>query len=292
MTRRDPLLRSWLYVPGHIDRFLTAAQATDADAVIIDLEDAVPAADKPRARAGVADAVAGFAGRGISVWVRVNPVGSAWWADDVAAATAAGVDGIRLPKVDGADDVRATAEQLDACERSGGRAAGGVRIVPGIESAAGVAAASEIARASDRVQALAFGAADFCADLGVDISWEATLVARSMIVLDSRRAGIAPPVDGAYTALEDADGLLSTTLAARSLGFFGRSAIHPRQVEVINRAYTPSVAEVDRARAILDAAGDGGAARVGSGEFADAAIVRRARQVVALADRHAGEGAA
>ena len=285
MTR--PLLRSWLYVPGHVDRFLKSAQATDADAVIIDLEDAVPAADKARARAAVADAVAGFAGRGLSVWVRVNPVGSAWWTDDVAAAAAAGVDGIRLPKADAPDAVQATAGLLDA-----NRTPGSVRIVAGIESAAGVAAAYEIAAASDRVAALAFGAADFCADIGVDGGWEATLLARSSLVLASRRAGIAPPIDSAYTLLDDADGLMSTTLAARSLGFFGRSAIHPRQVEVINRAYTPSGAEIERARAILDEAGDGGAARVGSGEFADAAIVRRARQVVALADRHAGEGEA
>lgn len=279
-----PPARSWLYVPGHVDRFLIAARETDADAVIIDLEDAVPAADKGRARAGVADAVAGFAGRGVSVWVRVNPVGSAWWTDDVAAASAAGVDGIRLPKVDAPEDVQVTAERLDATGASGS-----LRIVAGIESAAGVAAAYEIAAASDRVAALAFGAADFCADIGVDGVWEATLLARSSLVLASRRAGIAPPVDSAYTLLEDADGLMTSTLAARSLGFFGRSAIHPRQVAIINRAYTPSVTEVERARAIVTGAADGGAVRLPSGQFADAAILRRARQVVDLATRQRGE---
>lgn len=289
MTRNDPPLRSWLYIPGHVPRFLARAPETDADAVIIDLEDAVPAADKEAARAAVAEGVAGLAGRGISVWVRVNPVGSVWWADDVAAATAAGVDGIRLPKADDADAVRATAERLDACERSAARATGSVWIVPGIESAAGIAAAFDVARASDRVRALAFGAADFCADIGVDGGWEPTLVARSSLVLDSRRAGIMPPVDSAYTALDDDEGLMITTLAARSLGFFGRSAIHPRQVATINRVYMPSAAEVARARAILDEAGDGGAVRTGSGEFADAAIVRRARQVIALAGRLATE---
>lgn len=285
MSQPASLIRSWLYVPAHVQRFLERARDTDADAVIIDLEDAVPAADKAAARAGLADAVAGFAGRGLSVWVRVNSVGSSWWTDDVAAAAAAGVDGIRLPKADGADDVRATAARLDACEPSGARA----RIVPGIESAAGVAAAYDVARASDRVLALAFGAADFCADIGIDGGWEATLLARSSLVLDSRRAGIGPPVDGAYTALDDLDGLASTTLAARSLGFFGRSAIHPTQVPVINRAYTPTAAEVARAQAVLDGATDGGAVRLASGAFADAAIVRRARQVVDLASRHREE---
>lgn len=289
MSRTDPLLRSWLYVPGHNARFLQGALETDADAVIIDLEDAVPVADKAAARNRVADAVAGFDGRGISVWVRVNPVGPEWWTDDVAAATAAGVDGIRLPKADAADDVRATAERLDAAERDAGRAAGSVRIVAGIESAAGIAAAFDIARASGRLQALAFGAADFCADIGADISWEATLLARSSLVLDSRRAGIAPPVDGAYTTLDDEEGLRRSTVAARALGFFGRSAIHPRQVATINRAFTPDAAEVERARAILEGARDAGAVRLAS-EFVDPAIVRRARQVLDLAARHEGGG--
>lgn len=288
MTSSVRLMRSWLFVPGHNQRFLERALETDADAVILDLEDSVPAAEKPAARGLVSDAVGRLAERGrASVWVRVNPVGSPWWDDDIDAVTIPGLDGIRLPKVDGPDALRAAARRLEDRERSGGIEPGRVLIVPGIESASGVAAAFDIASVDPRVHALGFGAADFCADIGADISWEATLLARSSLVLASRRAGIAPPVDGAYLDLDDEAGLRASTRAARGLGFFGRSAIHPRQVAVINEAFTPDVAEVARAEAIIAADGDGrgGAHRLPSGEFVDAPVVRRARQVVDLAAR-------
>ena len=290
MTRRRDLIRSWLYVPGNNERFIEQASGTDADAVIFDLEDSVPAGEKSRARDLVRDAIAGFPADGRpSVWVRVNPFGTDRFVGDLDAVVQPGLDGVRLPKVDDPGTVAAVADRLAAVERRAGLVAGSIPLVCGIESAAGVATAFEIAAASDRVRALAFGAADYCADIGVEISWEATAVPRSLLVIASRRAGIEPPVDAAYLDVDDEDGLREASVAARRLGFFGRSAIHPRQVAVINAVYTPTAAEVERARSVIEAAQvastDGqGAFRMPSGEFVDAAIVRRARSVLDLTE--------
>ncbi len=290
MIERAPLLRSWLYVPGNSPRFLARAFETDADAVIFDLEDSVPPAEKDHARQLVREALAAppRAARA-SVWVRVNAFGTDAFEADLAAVVGPGMDGVRLPKVDAPDAVRAAADLIGELERRAGLRDGATRLVCGIESAAGVAAAAEIAHASDRVQALAFGAADYCADIGVESSAEATLVARSLLVIASRSAGVAPPVDGAHLDLDDDEGLRGASLAARRLGFFGRSAIHPRQVPIINAAFRPGAAETARAREILAAAAGAadagrGALRLPSGAFVDAAIERWARRVVELAE--------
>jgi len=288
MTRRQDLIRSWLYVPGNNARFVKRASETDADAVIFDLEDSVPVDENRRAREMVREAIAALpAGARPSVWVRVNAVGTDDFDDDLSAVVGPGLDGVRVPKVDDPDAVAAVAERMADLERGAGVPAGSIALVCGIESAAGVASAFHIASASERVRALAFGPADYCADIGVDVSWEATAVARSLLVIGSRQAGVGPPVDGAYLDVDDEEGLRRESVAARGIGFFGRSAIHPRQIAVINAVFTPDAREIARARAIVDAAratfADGqGAFRMPSGAFVDAAIVRRARSVLEL----------
>lgn len=285
-------IRSWLYAPGNNAKLLERVFAAGADAVILDLEDAVPAGEKDRARAMVADAVAARAGRRAPLaFVRVNaPEGDRVEAD-VRAVVRPGLDGIRVPKCERADDVRRVAHAVEETERAGGMPSGAVRLVCGIETAAGVEAAFEVARASERVDALAFGAADFALDVGASVgdAQLETLFARSRLVVASRAAGIDPPVDSVHTRIDDLDGLERTTRQGKALGFFGRACIHPRQVPLVNEIYTPTADEVARARAVVDAAREAertgtGALRLPDGTFVDAPIVRRAELVLRLAE--------
>lgn len=284
-------VRSWLYAPGNNAKLLERVFTAGADAAILDLEDAVPAEQKGRARSMTAEAVAARAGRDRPVtFVRVNAPDSEGIVDDVRAVVRPGLAGVRVPKCERVEDVARVAALVDEAERAAGMAAGSVRLVCGIETALGIESAVEIARASARIDALAFGAADFVADVGATVG-EAqleTLYARSRLVVASRVAGIRPPVDSVHTSLDDRDGLERTTRQGKALGFFGRACIHPAQVAVVNGVYTPSGAEVARARAIVDAARDAersgaGALRLRDGTFVDAAVVRRAELVLEIA---------
>jgi citrate lyase subunit beta / citryl-CoA lyase len=287
-----PPIRSWLYAPGNNPRLLDKVFGAGSDAVILDLEDAVPPAEKVRARGLVAEAVRGRRDRpGPALFVRVNHPDSGLAEADVAAVVQPGLAGLRVPKVEDADTVRLVDGWLAAAEQRAGLPTGSVILVCNVESAAGVWYALEIGRASPRVQALGFGAADFVRDVAARVGPDGleTLYARSRLVLAARVAGIRPPVDGVYTRLDDEAGLERTTRQGRDLGFFGRSALHPRQVATINRVYTPSQAEVDHAREVVAAAAraeaaGSGALRLPSGDFVDVAIVRRAEAVLRLAE--------
>jgi citrate lyase subunit beta/citryl-CoA lyase len=292
VTGSLPPIRSWLYAPGNNPRVLEKVFGAGSDAVILDLEDAVPPAEKVRARGLVADAVRGRRGQPRpAVFVRINHPDSGLAEADVEAVVQPGLAGLRVPKVEDAQTARRVDEWLTKAEERAGLAAGSVALVCNVESAAGVWWALEIAQASPRVQALAFGAADFVRDVNARVGVDGleTLSARSRLVLAARVAGIRPPVDSVYTRLDDDEGLERTTRQGRDLGFFGRSAIHPRQVPTINATYTPSEDEVGRAREVVAAAASAeaagsGALRLPNGDFVDVAIVRRAEAVLRLAE--------
>lgn len=292
-ARDLPLIRSWLFVPGNVPRHLARAYASGADAVVLDLEDAVPLAEKERARGLVAKVLATRAGtRGPLTFVRVNAPGSGHVAADLEAIVRPGLDGIRVPKVDGAGAIVELETHLVRAASRNGIDATGLPIVCGIESARGVADAPAIAASSPRVLALSFGAADLAADLDLVEGADRleTLTVRSLLVLASRAAGIRPPIDSVSVVIDDPIGLERTTRQGRGLGFFGRGAIHPTQVPIINSVFTPSPDELARARAIVEAAEAGAAAGSGSlrladGTFIDLAIVRRARDVIGLGER-------
>lgn len=202
-----------------------------------------------------------------------------------------GLDGIRVPKVESRADVKTVDEALAAAEWRAGLPIGSLPLVCGIESAAGVEQAVEIASASSRVLSLAFGAGDFQADVGAREGADRleTLMARSRLVTASRSAGISAPVDSVHVSIDDDVGLERTTRQGRDLGYFGRAAIHPRQVPIINAVYTPAPEEVEKARHLVVAAERGasrgaGSLRLADGTFVDEAIVRRARLLVRLAE--------
>ncbi|WP_309068787.1 CoA ester lyase [Microbacterium sp.] len=273
----DRIVLTALYVPADRPDRVSKALTAGADEVIVDLEDAVAPARKRDARAALVDALSAAS----SVQVRINARGSAWHDDDLAAirelpATVA----VRVPKIASADDVAAAREVVP-----------GRRIHALIESAIGVERAFDIASAG--VATLALGEADLRSQLGLPSGDDAGLQwIRSRVVNAAAAAGLPAPMMSAYTDVRDADGLAASCAAGRAMGFLGRTAIHPAQLPVIERAFRPSDAEVDRAREIVErvgsAADDGsGTVVLGDGTFLDVAMVEAARRVLAIATRFA-----
>ena len=267
MTLEGPI-RSWLYAPGHSEKLLGKVFEAGADAVVLDLEDAVPAELKASARGLVAEVVSER-----QAWVRINVPRSPLAEADLAAV-AASAAGLRLPKVESEADVAWVAER-----------APGKPLACTIESAAGLHRAAEIA-AAPATSMLVIGTADLAADLGLGGGWEPLLYARSHLVLVSRVAGIAAPCDGAFTG-PDGDGLRKAAEHARRLGFGSKSAIRPHQVPVINEVFAPNDQELAWARSVVAAfASSGGAAtRLDDGTLVDVPVARRAQRLLEMAAR-------
>ncbi|RJF98228.1 HpcH/HpaI aldolase/citrate lyase family protein [Noviherbaspirillum saxi] len=257
--------RSYLFVPGNRPERFANACAAGADVVIIDLEDAVPFAEKSAAR----DAVASWLSPAQSVLIRINGAGTEWFRDDLALCGMPGVAGIVLPKAERMDDI-AMIKSVSP-DRP---------VYPLIESAKGFESAAILAR--DRhVQRLMFGSIDFKLDLGIDGDGEELHYFRSMLVLFSRLAGIQPPIDGVTTEIDNVEQLRSDTLRARSFGFGGKLCIHPRQVGFVNQFFAPSPQEVEWARRVLAAAAtaDGAAVAV-DGKMVDRPVILKAQRVM------------
>jgi citrate lyase subunit beta / citryl-CoA lyase len=259
--------RSYLFAPGHNAKLLHRVFEAGADAVMLDLEDAVPPAAKDTARAMVAEALADR-----PAWVRVNAARTELCEADLAAVGRLAF-GIRIPKTESADDVRWVAER-----------APGKPIICAIESARGVLAAAEIASVLG-VRHLAMGGVDLQHDLSAGNGNLQTLYVRSHLVVVSRAAGLEPPIDSVWPRLEDEAGLREQAEFARSLGFFGKSAIHPRQLPVLHEVFTPSERELGWAREVVAAfeAAGGAALRLPGGEFVDLPVAQRARRLLELA---------
>jgi citrate lyase subunit beta / citryl-CoA lyase len=264
--------RSYLFVPAdRPERFAKALQC-GADAVIVDLEDAVPAVSKDTARASLAAWLNSPAAS--PVLLRLNAPDTPWFEHDLGLAGAAAVHGIVLPKAEQADDI-ARLHRLRP----------GLPLLPLVETAAGFEALRAVA-AAPGVQRLLFGSIDFQADLGIEGDDDALLFFRSQIVLVSRLAGLAAPVDGVTTDLHDMATTLRDTARARRLGFAAKLCIHPRQVDAVNQGFTPSGAECEWARRVIAAAqAAGGAAVAVDGRMVDAPVLLRARSLLARAGR-------
>lgn len=253
-------MRAPLFVPATRPERFAKAAASGADAVILDLEDAVAAADKAGARAALRrDFWDG------PVIVRINGVGTSWHEDDMAAVAALAPDAVMLPK---AEDPAAVAAV---------HAASGLPLIALVESAAGLAAARAIA-ATQGVARLAFGSVDFCADLGCEHVREALTPARAELTLASRLARIAAPLDGVTLEVADGAAAHDDALHARAMGMTGKLCIHPRQAPEVLRAFAPSAAQIDWARRVL-ASGDGAVAV--DGQMVDEPVRARARAILA-----------
>ena len=262
--------RSYLFVPGNRPERFAKACAAGADAVIIDLEDAVPAAEKPDARVAVSQ----WLSPEQPVFVRINAMDTPWFGDDVAACDHPGVAGIILCKAEQLDDPR-----LQAC-LSETRP-----VLPLIETAAGFANALTLAR-TKFVQRLIFGTIDFQLDLGIQGEGEELLYFRSELVLKSRLAGLLAPVDGVVTAIDDADRIRAETQRARRLGFGAKLCIHPRQLAAIHAGFGPSDEDFAWAKRVLEAAAASkGAAVKVDGKMVDRPVIQQAEEIIAESAR-------
>jgi len=278
------LLRSMLFAPANHARRVEKALTLDADAVILDLEDACPAAEKVATRAVVVAALQ--RPRRALAYVRINALSTELGYGDLCAVVQRGVDGVMLTKVDGPDQIKIADWLITQLERERGLARRSVDLLPLIETGAGLASAEAIARASPRVRRLAFGAGDFTLDMGIRWSREETeLVSfRSALLLASRAAGIESPIDLAWIDIEDGDGFANSLRWGSTLGFQGKLCIHPSQVEPINRAFSPSTDDVAKARHVVAAfraaESRGSAAFALDGALVDYAIVFKAERVL------------
>lgn len=274
--------RSVLYLPGSNARALEKARGLPADALVLDLEDAVAPAAKEEARARVVEALArgGFAPR--EVVIRVNGPATPWGAGDLAAAARSGADGVLLPKVEDAASVRAAEEGL---ARAGAPAP--LALWAMIETPRGVLAASAIAGATPRLACLVAGTSDLVKDLGARHVPDRTpvLASLSLILLAARAHGLAA-LDGVHLDLDDARGLVRACAQGRDLGFDGKTLVHPRQIEAANRAFAPTAEEVALAIRIVEAHREAGARGEGvtvvDGRLVEALHVEAARRLIAL----------
>jgi len=263
------LARSYLFVPGNRPDRFDKAVASAADAIIVDLEDAVPPADKPSARAALADWLTPSS----RVLVRVNGADTEWFADDVALCAHPGVAGVVVPKAESEDHLAYVASHV----------ASHAMLLPLIESAKGLANGAAVA-AAPRVLRILFGSIDFQLDLRMSVAEAELLFFRLQLVLLSRAAGIAAPVDGVTVEIDDAAVLRDAAAQARRLGFGGKLCIHPAQTAIVNDAFSPTADEIAWARRIVAAAdAAGGAATAVDGRMVDKPVILRAQTILANA---------
>lgn len=284
-------IRTALFVPGtRLDR-VSKALASGADAVIVDLEDAVPLSRKSEIRREVARFLKEKGDP--KIMVRVNGPDSAFFADDIAQIATATLLTIIVPKVESVEDIAAIHKVLLESEKENGLVSGQIEIIGLIETAKAVDDISHIVHARtdpQRLRTVAFGAADYTADLGIEITRDGVelLYARSRLPIACRAAGLEPPLDTPFmTDLKDLDALEAEALKAKQLGFQGKLCIHPNQIARVNRIFSPKPEEIHHARLVVEAFEKAEAAGQGAiqldGKFVDYPVVARARRILQLA---------
>ena len=276
-----------MFVPGNNPGMMQDAFIYGPDSIMLDLEDSVTLAEKDTARPLVYNALRTVDYGNIEMVVRINPLSTPYGRKDVEAVVKAGVDVVRMPKTETADEVREVEAAIEKVETELG-CVGRTKIMAAIESALGVVNAYAIATASKRMMGIALGAEDYCANLKTQRTPEGTelLLARQTIVVAARAAGI-DCIDTVFSNLNDMDAFRREVETIKKLGFDGKSIINPRQIEIVNEVFTPSQKDIDKAVAIVGALHE--AARRGSGVIAlngkmiDKPVVIRAQHTIDLA---------
>jgi len=288
MDRRLRLRRSLLYVPGNMPGMLQNIPVFDADGVMIDLEDAVPLAEKDTARLLARNFLRTFASRPTEVFVRINALDTRFALDDLREVLPARPDGIRLPKADDPEVVERLDTLLTEYEEKLGLEIGFFSIMPSIESAVGVLNCVKTAQASRRLVALAFGAEDYTASMEIQRSrsGEELLGARMQIVWAAKAAGLQA-IDSVFADATDADGLRAETELVKGLGFTGKSLVNPRQITVVHEVFRPKPGEIEHALEVLEAikkAREMGTGVISlRGRMVDAPVVKRAARTIRTA---------
>jgi citrate lyase beta subunit len=278
--------RSLLFMPGDSMKKIQKAAGWEVDTVILDLEDGAAQNRKVEARATVAAALQTLDFGGRERLVRLNHVSTGLPAAEIAATAVWHPDGYIAPKAEDEADLRAVDRLLDAAERQLGLATGAFRLFAMIETARGVMNLKELARATPRLEGLIFGAEDLAGDIGAvrtPAAWE-VFYARSAVVTAAAAYGLQA-FDMVFTDFHDAAGLEAESRFARQLGFTGKTCIHPNQTPVVNRAFSPTPEEIDRAQRLIQAFAAQQAAGAGAftfeGKMVDMPMLVAARKVLA-----------
>lgn len=287
------VLRSILFVPGNSMRMITKAATLPADAIALDLEDAVPLPDKPTARIMIRDSIKGVKFGGAYVFVRVNALTTNLTAEDLQSVVVEGLDGIMLAKAETKSDIEELDKMVGEAEEASGLESGAIKIIPLIESAKGVVNVYEIASVSKRVIAVAFGSGDYYRDLGrsvASLSPEQTelLYARSQIV-NASVASRVPAIDTVFFGLlTDKEAFGQEIRLAFQLGFKGKLLVHPTQIEPVNKVFSPSSDEVKYANRVVEAFEAAQAKGLGAvsfeGKMIDEMNYKQAKDVVNFAE--------
>jgi citrate lyase subunit beta/citryl-CoA lyase len=281
--------RSILFTPGDDRRKIEKALAAGADAVTLDLEDAVAYSQKDAARNMVREVLQKPVPQ--TVFIRINAASTDYILKDLKAVAVLPTAGLMLAKAESAEEVRKVDWLLGLLEIEAGLSRGTTALIPFVESAAGILRALEIA-SCPRVKALAFGGVDFSQELGINYPTESDGMfhARSQLVLASRAAGIEPPLDTVLPDIRNTEKLALEAGIARKLGFQGKLIIHPAQIETVNRVFSPSPEEIAYARKVVAAfeeAEAGGTAVIQvEGKMVEYPIVRRAKKILSLVDNN------
>lgn len=281
-------MRSLLFVPGNKDSMLARAAVLSPDALVPDMEDSVPDGEKAAARETIAGWLSRLAENDALLIPRVNALRTEWFEDDVDAVASPGVFGLSIGKVDSAADIDAIVAAMARAERVAGLEQGQLRLIPWLESALAVVNCYEICKASERIVAVAFGGEDYANDMGVErLDDESNVAYARAAVCNAARAAGLVALDTPYFQFRNDEGLRVSSLASRRLGFKGRFAIHPDQIETINACFSPSADEIEEARRIVAAFDE--AVRLGRGSTSldgrviDVPVVKRARALLAQA---------
>lgn len=282
-------LRTLLFVPGNQERRIDKARSIPADAIILDLEDSVPPAEKNSARVMVSASIGGLALKGQEVFVRINALSTDHAVADIKAIATPGLNGICLPKSESADDVLRADALIAEAERAADLKVGSIWLLALVETPKGILNVYEIASASPRVLGIAFGPEDYALEMGIKRTKEGAEIyyPRAVIAVACHAAGILA-IDGVYTDIRDEEGLSQETRLARQMGFHGKLLIHPNQVSPVSQLFSPAEEEITHARRVVEAfeaaLAQGQASTSFEGKMIDAPVAARARKLLALAE--------
>jgi citrate lyase subunit beta/citryl-CoA lyase len=282
-------LRTLLFVPGNQERRLDKARSIPADALILDLEDSVPLAEKNSARVMVSSSIDGLTLSGREVFVRINALSTDHTAADIKAIVIPGLSGICLPKSESADDILKADALITDAEREAKLKMGSIRLLALVETPKGIINAYEIAGASPRVFGIAFGPEDYALEMDIKRTKEGAEIyyPRVVIAVACHAAGILA-IDGVYTDIRDEEGLRQEAGLARQMGFHGKLLIHPNQVSPVSQIFSPTEEEIAHARGVVEAfeaaLAKGQASTSFEGRMIDAPVAERARKLLALAE--------
>jgi citrate lyase subunit beta / citryl-CoA lyase len=282
------LRRSMLFLPGANAAMLSTAFVYKPDSIMFDLEDAVSLREKDSARLLVFHALQLPVYGEIETVVRINPLNTPFGHADLEAVVRAGVDVVRLPKTESAEDVHVLEAEVERIERACGRAVGSTKLMAAIESASGVVNAPSIAKASPRLIGIALAGFDYVMDMQTERGDGTELFYARCAVLHAARAAKIDAFDVVWSDLDDEEGFLKEIELIKRLGFNGKSLINPRQIELLHNAYAPTEEEVEYAHRVVAAATEAENRGLGvislNGKMIDAPIVDHARRVLSRAE--------